>query len=109
MKNRQVSLQSLATAIAASFVALGLMFWARAAYQIRTLPERIMEWLLVFIPADLFERGIETFGPVAKDLALYGVAVVMAAALLALGVAAVRRGPLPIAVTSIALWLFAMA
>jgi hypothetical protein len=26
------------------------MFWARAAFQIRTLPERMMEWLPTALP-----------------------------------------------------------
>ncbi len=41
---------SLAVASIATAVAIGLMFWARDAFQIRTLPERVMEWVLVFVP-----------------------------------------------------------
>ena len=28
----------------------------RDSWQVRTLPERVMEWLLLFVPLDLFER-----------------------------------------------------
>jgi hypothetical protein len=49
---------------------MGLMFWARAAFQIRTLPERIMEWLLLFVPLEAFEKGLQQFGPHAKELVI---------------------------------------
>jgi len=48
---------ALLLSVPATVVAMGLMFWARSAYQIRTLPERSMEWALQFIPLDLFEQG----------------------------------------------------
>jgi len=51
-------LASLAVSVVATLAALGLMSWARSAYQIRTLQERIMEWSLLFVPTDLFERRI---------------------------------------------------
>ena len=90
-------------------VAIGLMFWARAAYQIRTLPERVMEWLLLFVPTSLFEKGLQTFGANAKDLALYGAYIVMALLLFVLAIFAVRRSITSIVLASAALWLFAMA
>src|SRR5579883_880963 len=94
--------------VAATGVALGLMFWARATYQIRTLPERVMEWLLLFVPTDLFEKGLQAYGANAKDIALYGAYAVMAIVLVVLGFIILRRGIRAIATASVALWLFAM-
>ena len=34
----------------ASVVALWLMFWFRSIFQIRTLPERALEYALLFVP-----------------------------------------------------------
>ena len=76
--------------IAATVVAMGLMFLVRATLQVRTLPERVMEWVLIFVPLDAFERGIRTFGPQAKVLALYGSTAIMFAVLLALGTVMLR-------------------
>ena len=45
---------ALLLGIPASAVAVGLMLIARMTYQIRTLPERMMDWALQFIPIDLF-------------------------------------------------------
>ncbi|MDQ3702528.1 MAG: hypothetical protein M3442_16635, partial [Chloroflexota bacterium] len=79
------------SSLAATLVTMALMFWARAAFQVRTLPERVMEWLLLFVPLDVFEKGIQNFGPLAKVLALYGAIAVMSGALLGLGILALRR------------------
>src|SRR5579864_2316413 len=85
-------------AVVAAAVAIGLMFLARGVYEIRTLPERIMEWLLLFIPPDLFEKGPQTLGATAKDVALDAAYVVMAAALCALAIIAIRSSARTIAV-----------
>jgi len=68
-----------------------LQFLLRQAWQIRTLPERVMEWMLLFIPLDLFEKGLQQLGSQAKDLALIGTVVGMAATLLVIGALALRR------------------
>src|SRR4051812_18019044 len=98
-----------------SLIASGAAMWlqsvARDMWQIRSLPERVMEWTLLFIPLDLFERGIQRFGPGAKELALVGNIVGMAATLTLVGYLLLRSGASgPIAFgASIAFWLFAMA
>ncbi|MGH2355696.1 MAG: hypothetical protein ACRDJN_29160, partial [Chloroflexota bacterium] len=89
--------------------AMGLMFWTRAAFQVRTLPERVMEWLLLFVPLDAFEQGIRTFGPLAKVLALYSSVAVMAGALFGLGVLTLRRRWPGAAILMMALLLFLLA
>jgi DMSO/TMAO reductase YedYZ molybdopterin-dependent catalytic subunit len=62
----------------------------RTAWQIRTLPERLMEWLLLFVPLDLFEQGLARFGADAKEIALTAAVVGMAAALAILGALAIK-------------------
>ena len=99
---------AIAASVAATAAAVGLMQLARSIYQIRTLPERVMEWILVFVPLDLFEQGLVAFGSAAKVLALGGAIVFMAAALLAVGAGAVRSGPIAVGAATIGLWLFAM-
>ena len=58
--------EAIVISLLASGAVLGLMFLARAAFQIRTLPERVMEWILIFVPPDLFEAVLGLFGADAK-------------------------------------------
>ena len=97
------------TSLVATALAMGLMFWARSAFQVRTLPERLMEWLLLFVPLDAFAQGIQDFGPKAKVFALYGGIAIMSAALFGLGLLALRRRwPSP-GILGLALALFVLA
>ncbi len=97
------------TSLAATTLAMGLMFWARSAFQVRTLPERLMEWLLLFVPLDAFAQGIQDFGPQAKVFALYGGIGVMSAALFGLGLLALRRRWPGLGILGLALALFVVA
>ncbi|MCC7106998.1 MAG: molybdopterin-dependent oxidoreductase [Chloroflexi bacterium] len=101
---------SLLVAAVATTAAMLLMFWTRSAFQIRTLPERVMEWVLLFIPPDVFEGGIGRFGPQAKVYALYFAVAVMALILLASGMALLRgaRSALALWLMGPLLYLFAM-
>jgi DMSO/TMAO reductase YedYZ molybdopterin-dependent catalytic subunit len=101
---------AIAIGIAAGLVAMVSQQGIRTAWQVRSLPERVMEWLLLFVPLDLFERGLRQFGTDAKDIALVGTLVGMAILLVLLGavtVRAVSSGWLALLV-GLALWLFAM-
>ena len=51
----------------------------RSVLQVRTVPERLMEWALVFVPPPVFEAILLQFGFVAKRYALF---VAIAATLL---------------------------
>ena len=51
-----------------------------------------MEWTLLFVPLDIFERGVQQFGPSAKELALTGNIAGMAITLFLLGYWILRRG-----------------
>src|SRR5579883_2916570 len=102
---------AVGASVAASALAVLLMFWARSALQIRTLPERIMESVLLLVPPDQFEGAIEKYGPAAKEYALYGTTAAMLLALIAIGLLAHRfvRRPAWLLAVGVGLWLVAMA
>src|SRR5579884_537279 len=100
---------SIAAGVLASAVAMGLMGWARSAFQVRTLQERAMEWALLFIPTDLFEQGLQRYGANAKVIAVTLAMWLIALVLAVLGALAVRRGARAVIGTAVGLWLFAMA
>src|SRR5919201_2543132 len=85
-------LPALLTAAGATLTALLLQNFLRANWQVRTLPERIMEWLLLFVPLDLFERGLAQFGADAKEIALTATVIGMTVVLFLLGVLGLRGG-----------------
>lgn len=100
---------AVGVAMAAMLVAMLLQQDIRVAWQVRTLPERVMETLLVLVPLDLFERGLQQFGANAKDIALLGAYLGMAILLVVVGFLAVRTvdGWLVLLV-GLGLWLAAM-
>ena len=107
---RQHWVASLAVGAIATLVAMLIQQGVRAAWQVRSLPERVMESLLVLVPLDLFEQGLQRFGANAKDLALVGTVVGMAVLLIAVGSVAVSRrlSGWQLLVVGLALWLFTM-
>jgi DMSO/TMAO reductase YedYZ molybdopterin-dependent catalytic subunit len=97
------------TACVATALALVVQQAARNAWQVRSLPERTMESLLVLVPLDLFETGLQRFGANAKDIALVGTYVGMAVLLIALGWLVVRAAKAWLAITlGVSLWLVTM-
>ena len=94
---------------AASAVGLGLLL-IRSALQVRSVPERVLEWLLLFVPLDVFESGLQRFGFSAKRYALYFAIALMLALLTWLGAVALRRRwSLPVLLgLGIGVWLFTM-
>jgi hypothetical protein len=95
-----------AAAIAAG-VAMAIVRWALL---VRSVPERVMEWLLLFVPLDLFEAGLLRVGSDAKRYALYASIVGVLAVLGALGTLALWRrwSTAAIMALSLGLWLFVM-
>jgi DMSO/TMAO reductase YedYZ molybdopterin-dependent catalytic subunit len=85
-------LASMLAAAIATLLALLLQTLIRNLWQVRSLPERVMEWLLLFIPLDLFEQGLAQFGADAKELALTGAQVGMVLVLFVVGAVALRLG-----------------
>ena len=101
---------SVLVALVATAAAFALQNVLRDVWQIRTLPERVMEWLLLFVPLDLFERGLASFGADAKVIALYGTTLGMALVLIAAGAMALRAGwsSWRLLLVGVALWLLTM-
>src|ERR687885_1801574 len=83
---------TILVAALATLAAMLLQNVLRQTWQIRTLPERVMEWLLLLIPLDLFERGLAQFGADAKEVGLTATLVGMAVILAAIGVLVLRAG-----------------
>src|SRR5258707_10686852 len=79
----------------AAAVAAGLAMWfIRAVLQIRSIPERILEWLLLFVPLYVFESALLRFGFSAKVYSLYLAVAIMLGLLAWLGaLALLRRWP----------------
>jgi len=106
----EFSVASVVGGSVAALVAAGAMALLRATLHVRTIPERLMEWLLLFVPLDLFEAGIQRFGFDAKRYALYAAVAGMLLALAALGAVALQRSWSTRAITALGLglWLFTM-
>src|SRR5687768_265047 len=95
---------------AAALAAALTMAAARSAAQVRSMPERLVEWALLFVPPELFGAVLGLLGFETKRYALYGAIAVSLAALSAIGAAALRRGCSRTTLTLLgpALWLVAM-
>jgi len=104
---RRVTVGGGVGAALAAGLAMVLMRWS---VQVRSAPERILEWLLLFVPLDLFESALQRFGFSTKRYALYLGIAVMLALLAWLGDQALRRRwPIHILIAlGIGLWLFTM-
>jgi len=95
----------------AAALAAGLVMWVfRATLQVRSIPERVLEWLLLFVPLDLFESTLQRFGFSAKVYALYLAVAIMLGVLTWLGAIALRRRwpVLALLGLGVGLWLFTM-
>src|SRR5215212_2682588 len=95
----------------ATVLTTGLMFWARDHFQVRTLPERMLEYVLIFVTPENFEKGLAALGQQAKVVGLYVATAIMGLMLLGLGLVAVGRRWSVLAVAALAplLYLVAMA
>src|ERR1700687_2901344 len=77
---------------AAAALAAGLAMWLlRSTLQVRSVPERLLEWLLLFVPLDVFESALQRFGFSAKVYSLYVAVAIMLGLLTWLGAIALRR------------------
>jgi DMSO/TMAO reductase YedYZ molybdopterin-dependent catalytic subunit len=96
--------------ILAAIVAGVGMLLLRATLEVRSVPERVMELLLVFVPPGLFESMLRQFGFDAKRYALDGAILVLLACLAGVGYVALRRGwsYLHLAGLAVGFWLIVM-
>jgi DMSO/TMAO reductase YedYZ molybdopterin-dependent catalytic subunit len=95
--------------VAALVVGLGMLL-LRSTLEVRSIPERTMEWLLLFVPTSVFENLLLRFGLEAKRYALDAAIVLMLAALAAIGYGVLRAQwrVAAIAMLGVAFWLFVM-
>jgi DMSO/TMAO reductase YedYZ molybdopterin-dependent catalytic subunit len=86
------------------------MLLLRWTLEVRSLPERLMEWLLLFVPPRLFETTLQQFGFDAKRYALYTCAAVVIVVLGSIGYVGLYRGlrNQALACIGIGFWLFMM-
>jgi DMSO/TMAO reductase YedYZ molybdopterin-dependent catalytic subunit len=103
-------LVTLLGGLAAAVAAGGAMWLMRSTLQVRSVPERLLEWMLLFVPLDLFESALQRFGFSAKRYALYLTILVMLGVLTWLGALALRRrwGVEALLAIGLGLWLFTM-
>jgi len=78
-------------AVAAAVAAGAAMYVLRFTAQVRSVPERLLEWLLILAPPQAFENLLMRFGSDAKRYALWLVSVALLAGLTALGFAVLSR------------------
>jgi DMSO/TMAO reductase YedYZ molybdopterin-dependent catalytic subunit len=86
------------------------MLVLRSTLQVRSAPERLIEWLLLFVPPALFEATLQRFGFDAKRYGLNAAVLLTVGLLALLGYKLLRQGwsPLGLGGAGVALWLFAM-
>lgn len=96
--------------VAAAVAAGAVMLLLRSTIQVRSIPERMLEWSLLFVPLDVFEAMLQRFGFSSKVYGLYFGIGLMLVALAWLGYFALKRKwPLPVLVgLGLGLWLFTM-
>jgi DMSO/TMAO reductase YedYZ molybdopterin-dependent catalytic subunit len=96
--------------VIASLVMGAGMLLLRSTASVRTIPERLLEWLLLFVPPGVFEAALQQFGFDAKRYGLDAAVLAMLAASAGLGYQVLRRGwPVPaIASLGPGVWLVIM-
>src|SRR5687768_15652459 len=102
-----VSLAGGAAAAMTAGLSMAILRWTLV---VRTIPERVLEWSLLFIPPDQFEAALLRFGFEAKLYALYAAVGGLLLLLAALGAFALWRrwSARAILALGIGLWLFTM-
>jgi DMSO/TMAO reductase YedYZ molybdopterin-dependent catalytic subunit len=96
--------------LVAASIAGGLFALLRATLGVRTIPERLLEWALLFVPPEQFEAALQRFGFEAKRYGLYTAIGGMLLLLAALGTLALWRRwtPSVLLTLGVGLWLFTM-
>jgi DMSO/TMAO reductase YedYZ molybdopterin-dependent catalytic subunit len=104
------ALTSIAGGVLASLAAAAVMLLMRLALQVRSVPERVLEVMLLVTPPDLFEAALLRYGFDAKRYALSLTIVVTLLCLTGSGAWAIgRRWSVGRVVSlSFVLWLFVM-
>src|SRR5918912_857824 len=88
---RRAGLALLGGAFAAVLAGL-IMALLRSALQVRSVPERLLEWLLLLISPAQMEAALQRFGFDTKEYALQAVTLATFVVVAALGVVVLSRG-----------------
>ena len=93
--------------LVAALVVAGSTLLLRSTLQVRSVPERLVEWLLLFVPPSLFEAVLQRLGFDAKHFALYLTTIAIFGLFAWLGCVVLRRGwsPAVIFLVGVSLWL----
>ena len=104
------SFTALLGGISAAFVFGAGMLLLRSTAGVRSVPERMMEWLLLFVPTSVFEAMLQRFGFDAKRYGLDAAVLLILAVCALLGCYVLRRGwsVLAIALLGPGMWLLIM-
>jgi DMSO/TMAO reductase YedYZ molybdopterin-dependent catalytic subunit len=99
----------LGAVIAAASAGAGMGF-LRSTLQVRSVPERLIEWILIYIPIDTVAGGIQRFGFDAKRYALWFAIFLTLVVLAGLGMLALRGwwSNRAILALGVGLWFFTM-
>jgi DMSO/TMAO reductase YedYZ molybdopterin-dependent catalytic subunit len=104
------ALTPIAGGVSASLAAGAVMLLMQLTVHVRTVPERVLEAVLLVTPPDLFEAGLQRYGFDAKRYALSATAIATLLLLAGLGAWAIGRRWSVGAVMSLSLtlWLLVM-
>jgi len=91
----------------AAVVAGEVMLLLRAAIQVRSVPERLEEGVLLVLPLDVFTAGLQWFGFDAKRYGLYAACAAVLAVLVGVGTMAMHKRWRPLKL-GLGLWFVAM-
>src|SRR5215207_1754685 len=78
-------------AVLAALAAGTALYVLRFTAQVRSVPERLLEWMLIVIPPQVFEATLLQFGFDAKRYALWGTSIGLLTLLAAIGFVALSR------------------
>ena len=114
LKDRSIEWRQIGIALAggafAASAGSAVTLVLRTTVQVRSAPERILEWLLIYVPPDLFEANLLRFGVDAKRYALWVTSIALFVALIVVGTMALaRRWPADVLLgLGVGLWLAVM-
>ncbi|MBV9597138.1 MAG: molybdopterin-dependent oxidoreductase [Chloroflexi bacterium] len=96
--------------LVAALVVAASTLLLRSTLQVRSVPERLVEWLLLFVPPSLFEAVLQRLGFDAKRYALYLTTIAIFGLFAWLGYVVLRRGwsPAVIGLVGVSVWLGVM-
>ena len=105
--NRPTIATAIFGGLLAAAAAGALMLLLRAVGQVRSVPERLLEAVLIVAPLDIFVSGLQRFGFDAKRYALYASIAAVLLLLTVLGTLAIRCHWRPL-VVAIGVWVVLM-